>query len=150
MTGMLLRRLLPIGSAILIVLGLPATLPACPFCKPQLTLTNQINEASMVLYGTLANATPGADFREGTTDLQIDAVVTNHESLKGKKVATLSSYMPFPSDKKYKFLVFCDFFKEKIDPFSCLPVPAESDMPRYLKGALELKDVKDVGTRLKF
>jgi len=150
MVGTLLRRLLSLGSVILIALGLPAALPACPFCKPQLTLTNQINQASLVLYGTLANATPGADFREGTTDLQIDAVVKNHDTLKGKKVVTLSRYMPFASNKKYKFLIFCDLLKEKIDPYSCLPVPADSDMPKYLKGALELKDVKDVGARLKF
>jgi hypothetical protein len=48
-----------------------------------------------------------------------------------------------------KYLVFCDVFKGNIDPYRGVAVKADSDMPRYLKGALEVKDAK-VSKRLRF
>src|SRR5437667_11332683 len=86
----------------------------CPFCSMQgQTLTGEVNQASMVLFGTLANAKLNADgFDQGSTDLQIEAVIKKNDILADKKVVTLPRYVP--SDKaNSKFLIFCDVFKGK-------------------------------------
>src|SRR5207249_9787356 len=64
-----------------------------------------------------------------------------------RKVITLARYVEQP--EKMKYLVFCDIFKGNIDPYRGVAVKADSDMPRYLKGALAVKDAK-VGKRLRF
>src|SRR4051794_32305203 len=105
-----LRRLLPLCLAVLV--ASPAAVSACPFCSMQgQTLTGEVNQASMVLFGTLANPRMTGDFGEGTTDLQIEAVIKKHEILKDAKVVTLTRYVPVTKDSKDKFLVFCDVFK---------------------------------------
>src|SRR5204862_477976 len=91
---------------------------ACPFCSMQgQTLTGEVNQASMVLFGTLTNAKLNADgLDQGSTDLQVEAVIKKNDILGDKKVVTLPRYIP--SDKtSSKFLVFCDVFKGKIDPY---------------------------------
>jgi hypothetical protein len=123
----------------------------CPFCSMQgQTLIGDVNQASMVLYGSFTNAKleAGGDGSQGTTDLQIDAVIKKHQILGDKKVITLPRYIP-RTDKKTKFLVFCDVFQGKIDPYRGVPVQADSDMVKYLEGALAVKD-KNVGARLRF
>src|SRR5438477_8374771 len=104
-----LRRLLPLCIAVLAVS--PAAAFACPFCSMQgQTLTGEVNQASMVLFGTLTNAKLDAD--QGSTDLQIEVVIKKNEILGDKKVITLPRYIP--SDKSAtKFLAFCDVFKGK-------------------------------------
>jgi hypothetical protein len=150
MVGMPLRRSLAVVIAVLALASLlPAAGVCCPFCSMQgQTLIGDVNQASMVLYGTFTNAQPGLDAGQGTTDLKIEAVIKKHEILGDKKEITLPRYVP-NKDPKVKFLVFCDVFKGKIDPYRGVPVQADSDMVKYLKGALEIKD-KDIGTRLRF
>src|SRR6266849_3580970 len=122
---------------------------ACPFCSMQgQTLTGEVNQASMVLFGTLANAKLNADgFDQGSTDLQIEAVIKKNDILADKKVVTLPRYVP--SDKDTKFLLFCDVFKGKIDPYRGIPVKGNSDIVKYLQGAFAMKE-KNVSTRLRF
>jgi hypothetical protein len=100
-----------------------------------------------VLFGKLTNGKEKAD-GEGTTDLQIEYVVKDHEIRKGRKTITLERYLDTSGDK-YRYLVFCDVFKDKIDPYRGIAVDPKSDMPKYLKGALELQDAK-VPQRLKY
>lgn len=149
MAAILLRRSLFGLLAVLAGLVWLGSAEACPFCTMQgQTLTGDVNQAAMVLYGTLKNAKidPKGDFGSGTTDLEIEAVVKKHEIIGDKKVITLPKYVP--PDNKYKFLIFCDVFKGKIDPYRGVAVKDKSDIVKYLKGALEVKD-KDVSTRLK-
>jgi hypothetical protein len=112
------------------------------------TLTNEINQASMVLFGTLANARLGAGGEQGTTDLKIEAVIKNNEILGDKKVVTLPRYVP-PDNNSTKFLIFCDVFKGKIDPYRGVPVKGNADIVKYLQGAVKVKD-KPIGERLRF
>src|SRR5581483_7134976 len=61
---------------------------ACPFCGMQgQTLTGEINEASLVIYGTLTNPRldPTSDSGQGTTDLIIERILKSHEIVEGKK-----------------------------------------------------------------
>src|SRR5262245_56804588 len=90
---------------------------ACPFCGMQgQTLTGEVNEASLVVFGTLTNARldPGSD--NGQTDLRIEKVLKSHEMIEGKKVITLPRFLP-ADEKTSKFLIFCGVFKGKIDPY---------------------------------
>jgi hypothetical protein len=103
----------------------------------------------MVLFGTLTNAKldPNGGLG-GTTDLMIEAVIKKHEILGDKKVITLPRYVP-TDNTTGKFLIFCDVFKGKIDPYRGVTVKKDSDIVPYLRGALEAKN-KDVSTRLRF
>jgi hypothetical protein len=113
------------------------------------TLTNEINQASMVLYGTLENATASTAMDgDGTTDLKIDAVIKKHDILAGRKTVTLAKYIP-PREKGEKYLIFCDVFKGKIDPYRGFTVKPKSNIVKYLDGALKVKD-KKIGERLRF
>jgi hypothetical protein len=142
----LLRRSLPLLAAALLWALVAVPAGACPFCSGQgQTLTDEITQASMVVYGQLANANEGAE----TTDLKIEAVVKSHPYLDGKKVVQLSRYVPPAENDSYRYLVFCDFFKGKLDPYRGLAVKKGSDMPAYLKRAVELKDAK-MEQKLKF
>ena len=151
MVGKRWTSLLPLCLAVL-AWSLSATpAAACPFCSAQgQTLTADVAQASMVLFGTLANAqlNAGAGFGQGTTDLKIEAVIKKHEILGDKKVITLPRYVP-TDNSGTKFLIFCDVFNGKIDPYRGVPVKANGDIVKYLQGALEVKD-KDIPTRLKF
>jgi len=114
------------------------------------TLTTQVAQAGIVLYGTLEKATPrpgSTDLGEGTTDLVIERVIKDHEARKGRNRITLARVINV--EKKDKFLVFCDVFKDTIDPYRGLPVKADSDIDKYLLKALTLKD-KPVAERLRF
>ncbi len=142
----LLRRSLPLLALALAWALVAAPACACPFCSGQgQTLTDEITQASMVVYGQLANANEGAE----TTDLKIESVVKGHPYLDGKKQVQLSRYVPPAENDQYRYLVFCDFFKGKLDPYRGIAVKKGSDMPAYLKGALELKDAK-MDQKLKF
>jgi hypothetical protein len=132
--------------------GALAASAECPFCSMQgQTLIGDVGQASMVLYGTFTNAQlNGNGDGGGTTDLAIESVVKTHEILGDKKKITLPRYIP-PAEKgaKVKFLVFCDVFKGAIDPYRGVPVAADSDMVKYLTGALACKNAS-IGERLRF
>jgi hypothetical protein len=142
MAGLLTRRCLAALLAVLACLLFTLPTPACPFCAMQgQTLTGDIDQASMVLVGTLKDAKlTSQDTLEGTTDLVIESVIKKHEIIDGKKVVTLPKYIP--DDKKYKFLVFCDVFKGKIDPYRGVAVKPDCDIAGYIEGALKVKDKK--------
>lgn len=128
----------------LALLAIPfAFLSACPFCTMQgQTLTGDVNAASLVLYGTLKNAKllPGGDGLQGTTELEIDDVIKDHEIRGGKKLLVLPRYVPPSKDAQYKYLVLCDVFKNKIDPYRGVAFLPESKVGNYLNSALKLKD----------
>src|SRR5882762_2879755 len=97
MIGTSLRRTFLLAFTGLALACLAAPVAACPFCSMQgQTLVGDVNQASMVLYGTFSNAKPGAgdDLGGGTTDLKIDAVIKKHEILGDQKAVTLPRYMP--------------------------------------------------------
>jgi hypothetical protein len=145
-----LRRLLPIVAFFV----LPAASAwACPFCSMQgQTLSNEVAGADMVLFGSLANAND----KNQTTDLVLETVVKNNDILGAlaktvgdKKAVTLPKYLPPDVAGQNKFLVFCNVFKQEIDPYRGMAVPPGSDMITYLQGVQQLKDKKP-GERLKF
>jgi hypothetical protein len=145
----LLRRSFPLlaAAAAVAALGWVPRAAACPFCTMQgQTLIGEVGQASMVLYGDFTNANEQAE----TTDLVIEAVIKDHAARNRRKTLTLAKYVPPPPDKsKVKYLVFCDIFKDKIDPYRGVPVKPNSPLPEYLKKALLVKD-KPIAQRLRF
>ncbi len=141
-----LRCSLALFVALLLV---PTPSPACPFCPMQgQTLSKEVDQSAFVLFGALTNPRLNADGIDGTTDLIIEEVVKPHAFVKDKKTLTLPRYLPVDKESKVRFLIFCDYFKDQVDPYRGMPVK-DKGMVEYLRGALAQKD-KDVPARLKF
>ena len=141
----------PYGLVAAGVLGLLlACLPVqafaiCGIIAMERTLTTEVDQASMVLYGVLANAKPGPQpgAPDGTTDLIIEEVIKSHPNLKSRDKITLPRFIGLgPDSGKYHLLVFIDVVKDKIDPYRGLAFKADSKIGDYLQGALKLKAQK--------
>ena len=146
------RWLIVVGVALFLAAETCRASFACPFCSMQgQTLIGDVNQASMVLYGIFTNAKldPNGDGTQGTTDLVIEKVIKKNDILGDRKVLTLPRYVPVDSKSKQKFLVFCDVFKGKIDPYRGVPVPGRQRHGQVLTGALEAR-TRDIGKRLRF
>jgi hypothetical protein len=140
------RRVILLVLGVAALLALPASLWACPFCTPQKTLTQEVDQSSMVLYGKLANANEQKD----TTDIIIEQVIKDDPTRGQRKKLTLARFIDLDeTTDKYRFLVFCDLFNGKIDPYRGLALKADSKLPDYLRKALKVRD-KTVPQRLKF
>lgn len=150
----MLARLLPITA--LIAVGVLVVVPpaqACPGCGPPTgqTLTSEVAQADFILYGTLSNAKPDPKepgTSKGTTDMTIEAIIKSHPLVKDKKVFTIPRYVP-PDLKPTKYMVFFNVVNGEVDPYRGVAVSANSPLPEYIKGALEVKG-KDNVTRLRF
>jgi hypothetical protein len=147
---MTLRWLLPACAALLLT---ATSAYSCPFCTPTgTTLTGEVAQADFILYGSLSN--PQRDpndptaFNKGTTDMTIDLVIKSHDMVKDKKKITIPRYVP-PDGKNYKHLIFFNVSNGQLDAYRGEAVPADSKLPEYLKGALEVRQ-KDTITRLRY
>lgn len=150
----LLRRLLPLIAALPVSASLASSGDACPFCGMQgPTLTGEVGQAKLVLYGQLTNANEQND----TTELHIDSVIKNELAGKKddpladkKKTVLLHRFLPTSeATDKRRYLVYCDFFRDKVDPYRTVAVVPSGDMAKYLFGALEHKD-EVIGKRLRY
>jgi hypothetical protein len=152
------QRILPLVIVLVACLLLVSPSGACPFCGMQgPTLTGEVGQAKMVLYGNLANPDQKANNGDGATDLVVETAIKNElaghkdNPLAGdNKTVRLARYLPTQAeDGKYRYLVYCDVFKGKIDPYRVLPVLKDGKMAEYLLGALKHKD-ESIGKRLRF
>lgn len=134
----------------LLVAGSPAL--ACSLCSgsPQTTLSmrQEMAQAKLVLYGTLANPRLNPGGTGGTTDLQIERVLKNDPFLGNKKVIELPRYVPVDAKNPPRFLVFCDVYNGKFDPYRGVPVKSAAVVD-YLKGTAAL-DPKDRSQALQY
>jgi hypothetical protein len=133
----------------LAVIGLMALadrpVPACTLCAggtPQQisTLRQDVDQAKIVVYGVLKDAKQfggGA----GTVDLHIDRILKSDPFLGDKKVLTLPKYHPADPKNPPRFLIFCEVFKGKLDPYRGIPVQSDA-LVDYLRGVMGL-DPKD-------
>ena len=151
MVGPLTRRFLPLLCIAIAVIafGSPSNAAwCCPFCgQAQQTMLGDFPQASFVVFGTLKGAKMDDAFG-GSTELVIEKVLKDNDYLKDKKSITIPRYLP-KADGKTKFLVYCDIFKDRLDPFRGVEVRADSDLIKYLEGAQKVKD-KPAADRLTF
>ena len=86
------------------------------------------------------------------TDLVLDkthGIIKSHKFVEGKDVVELPKYLPTDKEDPAKFLIFCDLFPGKLDPYRGMPTKTNSDMGKYLKGPLAVKK-KKTSERLRF
>ena len=126
------------------LLGFIGPVQACPFCSATgQTLLGEAKQSDLILFGELSNAKrdPGS-FARGTTDLTIESVIKDHEFRKGREKLSIPRYIP-KDPEPMKYLVFCEVFGGKLDPYRGLAVKPDSDSPKYLKGAIAVRDASD-------
>jgi hypothetical protein len=131
-------------------LMLPALAPAgCPFCVDERgpTMVGDFMQASMVIYGSFISAKLDAtgSTDNGTSEFKIEKVLKAHPIINNKQVIVLPKYVP-PSNKK--FVVFCDVYKNYIEPYRGEEMVSGGDLLNYLTSSLELKEAP-LGERLR-
>jgi hypothetical protein len=140
---------------LLLLLG-PGPVPACSLCpgliKEQNTLGEEMEKARLVLYGKVLQSTldPGLGKNPGMgrSEFQIDRILRDDPFLTNKKAVVLERYVPVlnPKDPP-RFLVFCDVFRDRLDPYLGRPVKSDTVVD-YLEGAFPLRTKKDIKDRL--
>jgi len=134
----------------LLLCGAAVALPCslCPGLQNAAPFRQELTQSKLVLYGTLANPKLGPGGVGGSVDLHIDSVLKHDPFLGNQKVVQLNRYVPLDPKSPPKYLVFCDVFNGKLDPYRALPLksPAAVD---YLRGAAAL-DAKDRGGALHY
>jgi hypothetical protein len=151
MLSLLVRRTAAGLVAVIAAFALALPAQSCPFCTSQgQTLLGEVNQANLIVYGTLANAQRDPnEFGKGTTDLQIEMVVKEHPVLNGRKTLTLPRYIPVDPKGQTKHLVFIEVYNGNLDPYRGEAVAGDSKIAEYLKGAITVRD-KDLPTRLAY
>jgi hypothetical protein len=139
MTGL---RPFALALALLGLFGLALPANTCPFCTQELgrTMVEDYSKASLVIYGTFTNARlkDGGGFAgEGETDFVIEQVIKSDPAIKGLKKVTIPQYRNHP---KIKFVLFCDVYKGRIDPYRADVVADGSELVEYFTGAVKVKD----------
>src|SRR5262245_63832687 len=120
------RRVFLLALGVAALLAVPFSLQACPFCGVQgKTLTQEVNQASMVLYGKLVRANEKTE----TTDIEIEQVIKDGAVRGQRKTITLAKFVDLDATTKQdRFLVFCDQFNGKIDPYRGLALKVGSKL----------------------
>src|SRR5262249_48519947 len=140
--GLPMRRLTLFASVAGVLLAQAAPARACSLCGLDLlnrqTLRLEARQARMVLYGTLANPKLLAG-GGGQVDLVIERVIKDHPARAARQPTTVPRYIPVDKNNPPKFLVFCDVFGDKLDPYRGTPVKGPGVVD-YLLGALALPE----------
>src|SRR5690349_12345319 len=139
---------LGLSLALGLLAAAPAQAQACPWCVGQgQTLTGETQQALLVVYGKLTNG----QYEKATVDLVIEDVVKDNKIREDRKVLPLQRFIPPASDNQFRYLIFCDTVRGKVDPYRGVAVRHDSDLIKYLRGALELtKKGAKVPERLRY
>jgi hypothetical protein len=145
----MLRRKVWTVLGLALLLAVPRPGSACSLCgaalqqAPTIRAEAALPTARVVVIGTVHNP-------RGTTtsELHITSVLRNDPFLGDKKVISLNRYQPADEKNPPRFLVFCDVFNDKFDPFRGVPVRSDAAM-EYARKVLAL-DPKDTAANLAF
>lgn len=138
---------------VLLMLAVSAPVEACSLCgaslrqAPTLRQEAALETARVIIIGTAQNAQLNGT--TGTTDLRINEVLRSDPALEGKKVIPVERYLPIDDPKNPpRYLVFCDIFKGKFDPFRGIPLKSTESV-EYARKVMKL-DPKDITGNLLF
>lgn len=144
---------MPRWIIVLLMLAVSAPAQACSLCgaslrqSPTLRQEAALETARVIIIGTAQNAQLNGT--TGTTDLRINEVLRSDPALEGKKVIPVERYLPIDDPKNPpRYLVFCDIFKGKFDPFRGIPLKSTESV-EYARKVMKL-DPKDVTGSLLF
>jgi len=132
--------------ALLALLACTLPAPSCPFCMDERgpTLVGDFDQALLVIYGHFGKVHD--DGFDKSSDFAIEQVLKSHDIVKGKDTVRLPKAIERPGSK---FLLFCDVYKDRIDPYRGIEVSAGSELLKYLTGAMNLK-TKTAADRLRY
>jgi hypothetical protein len=147
------KPVLAFGFALALVAVLPCPAPSCSLCNnlqaPTLREEAGHSSARLILAGTLENARLAAG-GNGLTDLRVTDVLRKDDWLAGRKVVELPRYLAISDSKNPPhFLVFCDIFKDRVDPYRGVPV-RNTESIDYVKKAMALDPNDRVGNLVFF
>jgi hypothetical protein len=139
----MLRWILFTLSLAWLLLTVPGPASSCSLCGanllqvPTFRQEAALETARIIFIGTAEKS----DAAAGTTDLRITDVLRSDPFLRDKKVIKLSRYLPVDRKDPPRYLVFCDVFKDKLDPFRGVPLKSTGAI-EYARKVLKL-DAKD-------
>jgi len=84
---------------------------------------------------------------DGKPYLNIETVLKDHEWLRGKKTIEILGTQASNANNNSRYLVFFEIDNGQASPFRGILAPAESKLPDYVKGAIQVRG-KDLATRL--
>lgn len=147
------RRTTPALVALVLVAAVPCPAPSCSLCggyqkRPTFREEAAGGSARLILFGTFTDSEPGTAPGSGKTTMQLDAVLRSDPWLQEKKVIELPRYQPVDKKNPPKFLVFCDVYKGKLDPYRGVPLKS-AEAVDYVKKAIAL-DPKNTAANLEF
>ncbi|MCI0463611.1 MAG: hypothetical protein L0Z62_42290 [Gemmataceae bacterium] len=142
-----MKRFLPVVLGLLALLPGPA--PACSLCAgmaSKQTFRREMEEAKVVLYGTLTNPrfdnSPGAMPGSGFTDFHVARTLKTDPAAGEVKSLTLPRYLPVLDAKDPpRFVIYCNLTDGKLKAVGGRSVRSDAAL-QYLQGALALP-VKD-------
>ncbi|HWG46651.1 MAG TPA: hypothetical protein VN688_28070 [Gemmataceae bacterium] len=126
-----------------LLLAVPESATACSLCgaalrqSPTFRQEAALETARIIFIGTAESSDAGA----GTTELRLTEVLRSDPFLRDKKVVTVSRYLPVDRKNPTRYLVFCDIFKDKLDPFRGVPLQGAGAV-EYTRKLMKL-DPKD-------
>lgn len=115
-----------------------AASPIC--CDPEagLPLAQQFDRAEIVLMGHFENAKASKDGIEaGHSEFVIERRYKDHSLIRGVNRINMNLFV---NDPKRKFIVFCDVFNGKLDPYKGTYVEDAGEMIKYLEKISQLKN----------
>jgi hypothetical protein len=133
-------------TALLALLGSAWAASACPFCMDERgpTLVGDFDQALLVVFGHFGKA--HEDGSERSSDFVIEKVLKPHDIIKGKTTVRVPKAVDRVGSK---FLLFCDVYKDRIDPYRGIEVQESSELLKYLNGAMSAK-TKSAPERLRY
>jgi hypothetical protein len=139
------------GFVFLPFIALSSPTMACSLCgaalrqAPTFRQEAALETARIILVGTAENP----QLTSRTTDLRIVETLRSDPVLKDKKVISVRQYLPVSDPKNPpRFLVFCDLYKDELDPFRGVPL-RNADSMEYVRQVLK-HDPKDQTGNLLF
>jgi hypothetical protein len=143
-----MRRIpLAVVVACALVAALPEPARPCSLCGAGFQQAPTFRqEAAQTTARVIVLGVPRNRGNQPASDLHVTEVLRDDPALGGRKVIELPRYVP--NDKGTTFLVYCDVFKDKLDPFRGIPLSSE-DAAEYVRRVVKL-DPKDTAGNLVF
>lgn len=126
--------------ALLLVAVLNAVASACSLCPIGSQVTPTYREeaaqphAKLIVYGQFTESSLKPD-GSGTAKYEVLKVLRPDPVLGNAREIAVGRYIPVDSKNPPKYLLFCDVFQKKIDPYRGIPFQSEAAVEYVKKGA---------------
>lgn len=108
-------------------------------------MVEEVAEARVVVYGSVIKS----DIDKQTSEIAIETIIKDDSDRPKGKTLIVSKFLDSEVLKDKRVLLFCDFYKGKIDAYRGIVAEKDSDLPKYVVGAWERRD-KPMPDRLRY